>query len=134
VAAVVSHEQTYITRFCHMWQQLMICLRRLSLAGMMWSKEVYDLLETAFRSLQQLQNHLGDIHYDIHMFLRPRTIFEMRCMKLASGATSAGVEFSRHETQPVLRRRGGYGVTEGARKTSNTQDGCFLLTEMSKTK
>lgn len=133
VAAVVSHEQEYMKRFCHKWEKLVACLQHRPLAEALWSKEVYDLLETAFRNLQQLQSHLGDIHYDIHMFLRPREAAEIQCAKLASGALSAGVELPRQETRSILQRRG-YGVAEGADKTSNFQDDCYLLNEMSKTK
>lgn len=131
VAAVVSHEREWIALFCHKWQKLTKRLQHVFLAGIMWSKEVYDLLETAFRNLQHLQNHLGDIHYDIHMFLRPRMTSEIRSTKFASEATSASVEFPKHETKSVLRRRG-HGAVEGANKTLDLQDGCFLLKEMEK--
>lgn len=133
VATVINHEHQYMVRFCHMWQELATRLQRVYLADIMWAKEVYDLLVTAFRNLQQLQNHLGNIHYDIHMFLRPRIFSEIRCTRFVSGATSAGVAFPNYGTQSILRRRG-HGAVEGANKTSDLQDGCFLLKEMKKMK
>jgi hypothetical protein len=103
----------------------------LSVAEITWSKEVYDLLETVLRNLQQLQNRLNDMHHDIHGTLEPHKTSRIQSTKVVSRVASADVEFPRYDTQSNLRRRDN-GVFQGLYATPDLQIGSLLLDEMKK--
>jgi hypothetical protein len=129
VATVVGHEKECLARFNHMWLRLAPRVLSPLLSKLAWSKEGYDLLESALRTIQELGNQINDIQHGIHEFLEPQKASGIT--KLASGATSANVEFPRHRTQHNLRRRGG-NVVKASYGISDSQDGTCLLYERKK--
>jgi len=133
VTTVVDHEQECLAHFFYMWKNLAPCLQDMFFSEITWSKEVYDLLEAALRSLQQLQNQLDDIYHDIHIFLDPQKTSRIQSTRVAPRVTGTGVKISRHATQPGLRRRN-YGMVEGSSETSDLQSFGSLLDERKKMK
>jgi hypothetical protein len=124
ITTVVGHEQQCITRFY-------LACKKLAPHLQYTSKEVRDLLESALRTIRKLENQLNDIHHYIHGFLEPQNVSDI--MKLASGVTSSDVEFSKHETQSGLRRRGS-GLINRSYETLDPQYGNILVDERKKTR
>ena len=131
VAAAVSREQKCLARFFHKWKTLALWLQHERYAEITWSKEVFDLLETVLRNLQQLQNRLNDMHHDIHGTLEPHKTSRIQSTKVVSRVTSADVEFPRDDTRSNLRRRDN-GVFQGLYATPDLRIGSLLLDERKK--
>jgi hypothetical protein len=124
MTTVVGHEQQCITRFY-------LACKKLAPHLQYTSKEVYDLLESALRTIRKLENQLDDIHHYIHGFLEP--LKASNITKLACGVTSADVESSGHETQSGLRWRGSE-LANRSYETLDSQDGSILVDERKKTR
>jgi hypothetical protein len=125
VNTVVGHEQECLARFNHMWPKLAPRVLYTLLNKITWSKEGYDLLESALRTIQKLGKQLDDIHHSI----QPQKTSDIA--KLGIEVTTADVEFPRHQTQSNLRRRGGNAV-KVSYETPDFQDGTSLLYERKK--
>jgi hypothetical protein len=129
VAAVVGHGKECLAGFNHMWLRLAPRVLSPLLCKFAWSKEGYDLLESALRTIQKLGKQLDDIHHGIQGLLEPQKASGIT--KLGIGVTSANVEFPRHQTQSNLRRRGG-NVVKASCGISDFRDGTCLLYERMK--
>jgi len=126
VNTVVGHEQECLARFNHMWPKLAPRVLSTLLNKITWSKEGYDLLESALRTIERLGKQLDDIHHSIQGLLETQKALGIT--KFGIGVTSADVEFPRHQTQSNLRRRGG-NVATVSYEVSDLQDGICLLYE-----
>jgi hypothetical protein len=94
---LVGHEKECLAGFNHMWLRLAPRVLSPLLCKFAWSKEGYDLLESALRTIQKLGKQLDDIHHGIQGLLEPQKASGIT--KLGIGVTSANVEFPRHQTQ-----------------------------------
>jgi hypothetical protein len=129
VKMVIGHEQKCLAHFNHMWPKLAPRMLYTLLNKITWSKEGYDLLESALCTIQKLGKQLDGMHHSIQAFREPQQASSIT--KLGTGVTSSDVEFPRHQTQSNIRRRGGDAV-KASYETSDFQDGTCLLYERKK--
>jgi hypothetical protein len=70
---VIGHEQKCLAYFNYMWPKLAPRVLYTLLNKITWSKEGYDLLESALRTIQKLGKQLDGIHHSIQGFRGPAT-------------------------------------------------------------
>lgn len=124
----MEQERNCLARFLEEWRELESCLQHALFVKFIWPEEVYDLLESVVRTIQELQDQVDEIHHRVYEFLEPQKNSRIRPMQPDFAALSASNGLKRHEALSGLRRRGS-GLVKSSHEAPGPREGRSLLDE-----
>lgn len=128
LTTIMEQERNCLARFLEEWRELESCLQHALFVKFIWPEEVYDLLESVVRTIQELQDQVDEIHHRVYEFLEPQKNSRIRPMQPDFAALSASNGLKRHEALSGLRRRGS-GLVKSSHEAPGPREGRSLLDE-----